>query len=68
MSAAFDAGRWERPARCGPNGGNCVEVNLDNPSYVGLRDSKLAHSPVLVFDNQEWGSFLAAARSGQYDR
>ncbi|MCK2244042.1 MULTISPECIES: DUF397 domain-containing protein [unclassified Crossiella] len=67
VSGTFAAGSWERPAICGPNGGHCVEVSLDQPGFVGLRDSKLDTSPVLVFDDQEWRSFLTAARAGQYD-
>jgi hypothetical protein len=64
----FPAGAWETAKFCGPNGGNCVEVNLGTRGLIGLRDSKLATGPVLVFDDQEWDAFLAAAKSGQFDR
>ena len=59
---------WETSAFCGPNGGNCVEVNLGVQGLIGLRDSKLSNSPVLVFDDAEWDAFLAGARTGQFDR
>ncbi|WP_199439917.1 DUF397 domain-containing protein [Umezawaea beigongshangensis] len=59
---------WEAPQRCGPNGGNCVEVNLAVDGVVGLRDGKLPSSPVLLFDDDEWRAFLETARSGRYDR
>ncbi|MFD1044329.1 DUF397 domain-containing protein [Kibdelosporangium lantanae] len=65
---AFPGDAWETAAFCGPNGGNCVEVNLGIQGFVGLRDSKLAAGPVLVFDDDEWNVFLDAARSGQFHR
>lgn len=68
IGAAFPGDAWETAAFCGPNGGNCVEVNLGTQGLVGLRDSKLAAGPVLVFDDEEWGAFLDAAKSGQFDR
>ncbi|MGH3629181.1 MAG: DUF397 domain-containing protein [Sciscionella sp.] len=64
---AFAPDAWQRPAFCGPNGGNCVEVNLSDGSLIGLRDSKSANSPVLAFDSQEWSAFLEAVRGGQFD-
>ncbi len=65
----FAGHRWESPGLCGPNGGNCVEVNLGVHGVVGLRDSKLAGGgPVLVFADDEWNAFLEAARAGQFDR
>ncbi|WP_326566413.1 DUF397 domain-containing protein [Amycolatopsis rhabdoformis] len=66
--APWDEFAWVRPQLCGPNSGNCVEVNLGNPDVVAVRDTKLAGSPVLVFDNAEWDAFMAAARAGQFDR
>ncbi|HEX3788001.1 MAG TPA: DUF397 domain-containing protein, partial [Pseudonocardiaceae bacterium] len=35
-------GNWLRSTFCGPNGGNCVEVNLGVAGVVGVRDSKSA--------------------------
>jgi uncharacterized protein DUF397 len=58
---------WKRSARCGPDGGNCVEVNLGDGHLVGVRDS--AHSapkPVLAFAPREWRRFLTAARDGRF--
>jgi uncharacterized protein DUF397 len=68
IAGVFPGGAWEAAEFCGPNGGNCVEVNLGMRGLVGLRDSKLATGPVLVFDDEEWSAFLQAARSGQFDR
>jgi hypothetical protein len=66
--SVFDGKAWQSPEACGPNSGNCVEVNLGNDGLVGLRDSKIPDSPVLIFDDAEWGSFLDAASAGQFRR
>ncbi|WP_370935568.1 DUF397 domain-containing protein [Amycolatopsis sp. cg13] len=58
---------WRKPAACGPNSGNCVEVNLAAHGLVGVRDSKIDSSPVLVFDRREWDAFVAAVRRGEFD-
>lgn len=59
---------WRTASFCGPNGGNCVEVNLGHPGHVGLRDSKRGTGPVLTFTGREWSTFLAATRTGSFDR
>ncbi|WIX81649.1 DUF397 domain-containing protein [Amycolatopsis carbonis] len=66
--SSLDDRAWARPRLCGPNSGNCVEVNLGNADVVAVRDAKLATSPVLIFDNAEWEAFMAAARAGEFDR
>lgn len=58
--AALPVDGWRRPGRCGPNGGNCVEVNV-TADVVGVRDSKPATSPVLMFDPTAWRSFVGTA-------
>jgi hypothetical protein len=67
-SHTFPGDTWQRPAVCGPNGANCVEVNLGTNGLVGLRDTKLPDSPVLIFNEDEWDAFLSSARSGQFRR
>jgi Domain of unknown function (DUF397) len=66
--ATFPNGGWQRAAFCGPNGGNCIEVNLGKPGLVGIRDSKPAAGPALVLSGDEWGAFLDAAKSGRVNR
>lgn len=60
---------WQKPGRCEPNGGNCVEVNLDEASEdrIQVRDSKIVDSPVLTYTRAEWLAHLEAVRNGQYD-
>jgi hypothetical protein len=66
-TTGFAAADWEKPWACGGDGGNCVEVNMSPSGSVGVRDSKLPDSPVLVFSSAEWKDFLCSARAGQYD-
>lgn len=68
VAGVLPSGGWVAAAACGPNGGNCVEVNLGAAGFAGLRDSKRPTGPVLVFTGREWAAFLEAARSGLFDR
>jgi hypothetical protein len=52
-----DAG-WKRSAYCGPDGGNCVEVNGSAPDRTAVRDSKPRNARMLVFRNADWSRFL----------
>jgi hypothetical protein len=58
---------WTAAASCGPNGGNCVEVNLHTPGTIGVRDGTRPGDPVLTFPAVPWRAFLAAARAGRFD-
>jgi hypothetical protein len=65
MAGHLPAAGWRTAGRCGPNGGNCVEVNLGSTApIVGVRDTKPTESPVLIFGSTAWRSFLAAASGG----
>jgi hypothetical protein len=68
IADVFPADAWKAATFCGPNGGNCVEVNLGTQGLIGLRDSKPATGPVLAFDGAEWAAFLDAAKSGRFVR
>jgi len=48
---------WLRARRCGPNGGNCVELNYSHRGRVGVRDSK--GKLILNFRRRGWITFLA---------
>lgn len=68
LAGVLSSSGWDRAAACGPDGGNCVEVNFSVAGHVAVRDSKRYQSPVLVFHDYEWQSFLIAARAGRYGR
>jgi hypothetical protein len=50
------------------NGGECVEINLDDPEIVLVRDSKNPAGPAHRFTNPEWDAFLLGAKEGQFNR
>lgn len=57
---------WMKP--CGPDCGNCVEVDLSHPGTVYVRDSKLGEDGiVLTFTAEEWEAHIGAVKGGQYD-
>ncbi|HEX3592436.1 MAG TPA: DUF397 domain-containing protein [Pseudonocardiaceae bacterium] len=59
---------WKRSSRCGPDGGNCVEVNVAYGDRIGVRDSAdSAPRPVLAFGSREWRGFLTAAAGHIHD-
>jgi hypothetical protein len=61
------ADAWRSATRCGPNGGNCVEVNLtkaNSARIVGIRDTKRANGPALTVNSAGWRSFLHATIRG----
>jgi len=63
----FAENEWKSARACGPNGGNCVEVNLGGPGVVGIRDSKCPAPQLLIFDRAGWRGFADALRRGRYD-
>ena len=57
---------WQRPQRCDNSGPNCVEVApYDNG--VAVRSSQAPNGPALLFDTDEWDTFIGAAKAGQFD-
>jgi hypothetical protein len=64
----FPRDAWATASFCGPNGGNCVAVNLGARGRVGLRDTKAATGPVLVFGSPGWDAFLTTTRFWWPDR
>lgn len=64
----FPGDTWTTASFCGPNGGNCVAVNLGTRGHVGVRDTKADTGPVLVFDTPAWHAFLNATGFGWSDR
>jgi hypothetical protein len=49
---------WVRPYSCGPDGQNCVELNVAHPGQVRIRDSKSRR--VLMFEPRAWRAFLGS--------
>ncbi len=57
---------WRTSSYSGQNG-NCVEVAPNLPGVVAVRDSKDRGGPVLAFAPDEWRSFTAAVKDGEFD-
>ena len=59
---------WQKSARSGSNGGQCVEVARNLPGIVAVRDSKDPDGAVLIFTAREWRSFISGLRAGRSGR
>jgi hypothetical protein len=66
MTVDDSAVRWRKSSRSGGQGGACVEV-ADLGSVVGVRDSKNADGPKLVFSRRAMSAFAARVKSGRLD-
>ena len=60
-----DLTRWRKSSRS-TNNQNCVEL-ARRPGAAGVRDSKNASGPALVFDEAAFAGFLSDAKSGRFD-
>lgn len=58
--SCVEVGGWRTSTRSG--GGECVEVG-HGPAVIGVRDSKLAESPMLTFPAATWERFTAALKA-----
>jgi hypothetical protein len=58
---------WHKSTRSGGNGGDCVEVAVNLPGIVAVRDTKERASTTLVFTDAEWRAFVTGVRDGEFD-
>ena len=54
---------WRKASASG-NAGNCVEVAVNLPGVVAVRDSKDPHGPALTFTPADWHAFTTRLRCG----
>jgi Domain of unknown function (DUF397) len=57
---------WHTSSRSGGNGGDCVEVAVNLPGLVALRDSKNRDDAALVFGRDDWRAFIEGIRAGKF--
>jgi Domain of unknown function (DUF397) len=57
---------WRTSTRSGGNG-NCVEVAVNLPGVIAIRDSKDRTGPVLIFGHAAWEAFTGQLRDGVVD-
>jgi hypothetical protein len=60
-AAAWRGATFRVSSFSGSSGGNCVEVALTGTRF-GVRDSKMAESPVLAVDIEHGRAFLTALK------
>ena len=65
ITADLDHLAWRKSSRSSASGSNCVEV-AELTAAVGVRDSKDAAGPVLVFAPYAWTSFVNGLRSDTF--
>ncbi|WP_405979097.1 DUF397 domain-containing protein [Streptomyces sp. NBC_00158] len=62
MTTRSDSPRWFKSSYS-DNGGNCVEVALNLPATVPVRDSKTPGGPVLTFRAAAFAAFVAGVKA-----
>ncbi|MFJ2032126.1 DUF397 domain-containing protein [Streptosporangium sp. NPDC087985] len=55
--------RWRKSSRSNGNGGECVEVAVNLPGVVAVRDSKNPDGPALLFSPTVWSDFLTRIKT-----
>ncbi|MEV0625285.1 DUF397 domain-containing protein [Nonomuraea wenchangensis] len=58
---------WRKSSRSSDNGGQCVEVAMNLPELIAVRDSKDPHGPKLLFTRNEWKAFIGGVKMGEFD-
>lgn len=61
----LDGAVWRKSNRSGTQG-ECVEVSLNLPDIVAVRDSKDPNGPKLIFAPRKWASFVTAVREDSF--
>ncbi|WP_424534511.1 DUF397 domain-containing protein [Sphaerisporangium viridialbum] len=58
---------WRKSSRSSDNGGQCVEVAVNLPGVVAVRDSKHPDGPRLLLTPTDWRSFIGGVKAGHFD-
>ena len=55
----LSAATWHKSSYSGGQGGDCLEVAVDHPTLIPVRDSKTApRGAMLVFRPEAWSAFV----------
>jgi uncharacterized protein DUF397 len=58
---------WRKASSSNANNGGCVEVAVNLPGIIAVRDSKRPEGGAHLVDRAAFASFLVDARAGRYD-
>jgi hypothetical protein len=58
---------WRKSSRSTAEG-HCVEVAVNLPGIVAVRDSTDPDGPALIYTHAEWEAFLGGVSDGEFDR
>ncbi|UQS28119.1 DUF397 domain-containing protein [Streptomyces fradiae] len=59
---------WRKSSYSSGDGGSCVEVLVNYPPGVSVRDSKNPYGPAFVVMAGSWEAFTCAVKSNLLDR
>jgi hypothetical protein len=54
---------WRKSTRSSPEGQNCVEVAMNLPGFVAVRDSKHQDGPTFTISRREWATFITSMKA-----
>jgi len=57
---------WRKSTFSNGSGGNCVEVALNLPGIVAVRDSKNREGAVLPVSDRTWSEFTQEIKDGEF--
>ena len=60
--ADLSRANWHTSSYSGGNGGQCVEVAVDLPGVVVVRDSKARQEGTLIFSRTAWAGFVSSVK------
>ncbi|MEV4094442.1 DUF397 domain-containing protein [Streptosporangium saharense] len=66
MSPDLSGAEFRKSSLSG-GGNDCVEVAMNLPGLVAVRDSKDPSGPTLAFTPAQWRSFIGHVSSGAFD-
>lgn len=58
---------WRKSTWSSAEGQNCVEVAINLPGLVAVRDSKQPTGQVLAVGPREWATFIASVKVGVFE-
>ena len=58
---------WQKASLSTSGNGGCVEIALNLPGVIAIRDSKRPEDGAHVIDRAAFAGFLADVKAGRYD-